>query len=152
MNAHLLCPGFCVLSFFSSFIFFLLLFFLFFLFLLFLFFFLVALQVDPDCDANLPCLSYVVVESIPGGRLDECSFVDGLVFPKNVVHKRMLERFRPPSTEPHSAHSAHRERASSFLGSSTILNIRRPNVLLLGTALTFNPSAKDALCSLDQLR
>lgn len=110
---------------------------------------LVVSKVDPDCDANLPCLSYVVVESIPGGRLDECSFVDGLVFPKNVVHKRMLERFRPPATEPHSAH---RDRASSFLGSGIILNIRRPHVLLLGTALTFNPSAKDALCSLDQLR
>ena len=46
--------------------------------------------VDPDCDSNLPCLSYAVVDSIPGGRLDECSFVDGLVFQKNVV------RVHPP--------------------------------------------------------
>ena len=36
--------------------------------------------------------------------------------------------------------------------SQVILEIYNPSILLLGTALTFNPSAKDALCSLDSLR
>ena len=57
----------------------------------------------------------------------------------------MLERFEKTNSK------------SSFDGygrssSLTILNIVNPSILLLGTALTFNPSAKDALCSLDQLR
>ena len=53
-----------------------------------------VVTVDPDCNSNLPCTAYVVVESIPGGRQEESEFIEGLVFKKNVLHKRMLERFR----------------------------------------------------------
>ena len=50
--------------------------------------------IEPDVDSNLPCSAYVVVENIHGGTQDECSFIDGLVFKKNVVRTSMLDRFK----------------------------------------------------------
>ena len=39
---------------------------------------------------------YVRVKTIPGGEVSECSYVDGIVFSKNVVHKEMRTRITNP--------------------------------------------------------
>ena len=109
--------------------------------------------VDPDCDANLSCSSYVVIEGISGGGMEECSFVDGLVFQKNVVRSSMLERFAKKNVSKNQFNQVNQvNQIDSRESSVTILDISEPTILLLGTALTFNPSANDALCSLDSLR
>ena len=47
--------------------------------------------VDPDIKAGdfLDIRPYVKTKLIPGGRRDECRYVDGIVFRKNVTHKTM---------------------------------------------------------------
>lgn len=140
-----------------------------------------VVTVDPDCNSNLPCAAYVVVEPIPGGRKEESQFVDGLVFKKNVLHKRMLERFQlekralemrqiAQNLQMKRLHNADEQqqnkpveheqgRSSPSLSlnmpassSEDVMEITKPSVLLLGSALSFNPSASDQLLSLDQLR
>ena len=47
--------------------------------------------VDPNVKAedSLDIRRYVKIKLIPGGRRDECRYVDGIVFRKNVSHKKM---------------------------------------------------------------
>jgi len=40
--------------------------------------------------------AFVKVTTIPGGRMDECSYVDGVVFRKNVAHKAMRTAIENP--------------------------------------------------------
>lgn len=46
---------------------------------------------DPNVKAGdfLDIRPYVKTKLIPGGRRDECRYVDGIVFRKNVTHKTM---------------------------------------------------------------
>ena len=56
-------------------------------------------SVDPDV-RNGDCLDirpYVKIKIIPGGSVDETTYVDGVVFRKTVVHKQMLG---PPKKNP----------------------------------------------------
>lgn len=46
---------------------------------------------DPNVKGGdfLDIRPYVKMKLIPGGRRDECRYVDGIVFRKNVTHKTM---------------------------------------------------------------
>lgn len=58
----------------------------------------VVASVDPNVrnGDDLDIRTYVKVKTIPGGTLEENVFVDGIVFRKNVCHKKMAtEKFRP---------------------------------------------------------
>lgn len=48
-------------------------------------------SVDPNVKGGdfLDIRPYVKMKLIPGGRRDECRYVDGIVFRKNVTHKTM---------------------------------------------------------------
>ena len=52
---------------------------------------IVVSSVDPDVRSgdNLDIRPYVKIKVIPGGTMDECVYVDGVVFRKNVSHKKM---------------------------------------------------------------
>ena len=51
----------------------------------------VVSSVDPDVRSgdNLDIRPYVKIKVIPGGTINECVYVDGVVFRKNVSHKKM---------------------------------------------------------------
>ncbi len=51
----------------------------------------VVSSVDPDVRSgdNLDIRPYVKIKVIPGGTMSECVYVDGVVFRKNVSHKKM---------------------------------------------------------------
>lgn len=53
----------------------------------------VVTNVDPDVrnGDSLDIRPYVKIKIIPGGSLDETTYVDGVVFRKNVAHKKMLQ-------------------------------------------------------------
>jgi hypothetical protein len=55
-------------------------------------------QVTPDVRAGdqLDIRPYVKLKVIPGGQMHECGYVDGLVFRKNVAHKKMLRDIEHP--------------------------------------------------------
>jgi chaperonin GroEL (HSP60 family) len=38
---------------------------------------------------KMDILHYVKVKTVPGGKMEECMYIDGVVFMKNVAHKRM---------------------------------------------------------------
>ncbi|RYH31546.1 hypothetical protein EON65_02420 [archaeon] len=52
----------------------------------------VVSSVDPDVKAgdSIDIRPYVKVKVIPGGMMSECIYIDGVVFRKNVAHKKML--------------------------------------------------------------
>ena len=54
--------------------------------------------VDPDVRVGdlLDVRSYVKIKTIPGGVIDECCYVDGIVFRKHVVHKKMVRAINKP--------------------------------------------------------
>jgi 1-phosphatidylinositol-3-phosphate 5-kinase len=54
----------------------------------------VVSSIDPDvrCGDSLDVLSYVRLKVIPGGSIEECKYVDGIVFRQNVTHKKMLDK------------------------------------------------------------
>lgn len=83
--------------------------------------------VDPDVRGG-DCIDirpYVKIKIIPGGSMDETVFVDGVVFRKNVTHKRMLE---PPCCPK-----------------------ANPRVLILASGLEFQRDGNSKLSSLDVL-
>ena len=49
---------------------------------------------DPDvrCGDSMDIRPYVKLKIIPGGSMHECEYVDGVVFRKNVSHKKMMSR------------------------------------------------------------
>lgn len=51
----------------------------------------VVSSVDPDVRSgdNIDIRPYVKIKVIPGGTMSECVYVDGVVFRKNVSHKKM---------------------------------------------------------------
>ncbi len=51
----------------------------------------VVSSVDPDVRSgdNLDIRPYVKIKVIPGGTTSECLYMDGVVFRKNVSHKKM---------------------------------------------------------------
>jgi 1-phosphatidylinositol-3-phosphate 5-kinase len=51
----------------------------------------VVSTVDPDVrnGDSLDIRPYVKIKVIPGGTKDECTYIDGVVFRKNVSHKKM---------------------------------------------------------------
>jgi 1-phosphatidylinositol-3-phosphate 5-kinase len=51
----------------------------------------VVSSVDPDVRSgdNIDIRPYVKIKVIPGGHMSECVYVDGVVFRKNVSHKKM---------------------------------------------------------------
>lgn len=51
----------------------------------------VVSSVDPDVRSgdNIDIRPYVKIKVIPGGAMSECVYVDGVVFRKNVSHKKM---------------------------------------------------------------
>jgi len=56
-------------------------------------------SVDPDVRRGgdlLDIRAYVKCKTVPGGSMDECAFVDGVVFRKHVIHKRMVREIRAP--------------------------------------------------------
>ncbi len=52
---------------------------------------IVVSSVDPDVKNgdSLDIRPYVKIKVIPGGQKSECTYVDGVVFRKNVSHKKM---------------------------------------------------------------
>ena len=49
-------------------------------------------NVDPDVRSGdvMDIRPYVKLKIIPGGSIDECSYIDGVIFRKNVSHKKMV--------------------------------------------------------------
>lgn len=49
-------------------------------------------SVDPDVltGDSIDIRQYIKIKSIPGGTLNDCSYINGIVFRKNVSHKKML--------------------------------------------------------------
>lgn len=59
----------------------------------------VVASVDPDVRRQgdqLDVTNYVKVKTIAGGQMDECCYVDGVVFRKQVLHKRMQKSIHSP--------------------------------------------------------
>lgn len=59
----------------------------------------VVASVDPDVRRQgdqLDVTNYVKVKTIAGGGMDECCYVDGIVFRKQVLHKRMQPSINSP--------------------------------------------------------
>jgi len=55
--------------------------------------------VDPDVRTQSDLLDirqYVKIKTVPGGAMDECAYVDGVVFRKSVVHKKMVRPLQNP--------------------------------------------------------
>ncbi|CAN0116044.1 unnamed protein product, partial [Discosporangium mesarthrocarpum] len=54
--------------------------------------------VDPDVRGgdSLDIRPYVKIKLIPGGRMEECRYVDGVVFRKSVSHKSMARSIERP--------------------------------------------------------
>ena len=54
----------------------------------------VVASVDPDVrnGDSMDIRTYVKLKVIPGGNMDECMYVDGIVFRKNVSHKKMIDK------------------------------------------------------------
>jgi 1-phosphatidylinositol-3-phosphate 5-kinase len=62
----------------------------------------VVQSVDPNVrnGDSLDIRPYVKIKIIPGGSIDETSYVDGVVFRKSVMHKRMLAEPCCPKVNP----------------------------------------------------
>ncbi len=58
----------------------------------------VVSTVDPDLKAGdqMDIRPYVKIKTIPGGSIDECLYVDGIVFRKNTIHKDMEREVEQP--------------------------------------------------------
>jgi hypothetical protein len=53
----------------------------------------VVSNVDPDVRSgdSMDIKPYVKLKVIPGGNINDCTYIDGVVFRKNVSHKRMID-------------------------------------------------------------
>lgn len=52
---------------------------------------------DVRRDDDMDIRRYVWINKVPGGMKTECHFVSGVVFRKNVAHKRMNDTFMQPA-------------------------------------------------------
>lgn len=91
----------------------------------------VVASVDPDVRAGdeIDIRLHVKIKVIPGGDISECGYVDGVVFRKNVSHKKMMNNSN--SGQQSEAENAESNKNTASYTQQQVLR-ERPRILLFG--------------------